>query len=427
MGTLLNQSDLYKHGIPAGPWSGARPNPPPAERQFHMEYGVVTKLPLNQVIANPNQPRKFFDPDALRELANSIQERGVMEPIIVRPKDGRFEIVAGERRYRASQLAGMPDIPAVIRELTDEEAMADSLLENFQREDLTVIERARAIEDLTRMMSLDDCARRLGCSTPTLKRHMELLDLPDVIQQELSLSPGKQQSHYVTEGHARALRTFNKEPGLQIRLLEKLKVERLSVEELERLIEALQRAPERTEAFLRIPLTATEDLLRRSGVKLEKRRNFKRRTAEQYLQSFQKQSAAFTHLLDDEVTRYLNQEQMNQLLANGTQLLEDVEEFVRMVRRDLLAQDYGFAETYVFCSLCGRRELVGCGKCSICGTILKRCADCGHYDSNYQQCGFYGHYIYGSESEMPMEESHSTNCEKYVPRVEVRPKITSIL
>lgn len=403
--------------------------PPVSESRGQTNNGAlfVTNLKLDAVFPNPNQPRKYFDPDALRELANSIRERGVMEPIIVRPKDGRYEIVAGERRYRASILAGKLEIPAVVREMSDEEAMADSLLENFQREDLTAIERARAIQDLTRMMPLEDCARRLGSSVSTLRRHMELLDLPAAVQAELSLPPSKQSTHFVTEGHARALRAFNHDQPVQIRLLEKLKVERLSVDELERLIEALQKAPERQEAFLRIPLAATEDLLRRSGVKLEKRRHFRRRTADEFLKSFDRAVSNLSHMLDDEVTRYLNQEQMNRLLASGTQMLEDLEGFVRMVRRDLISQDYGFAETYVFCSLCGRRELVGSGKCSICGTILKRCLDCGHYDAAYQQCGFFGHYIYSSEAEMPMEDSHSTNCEKYQPKVEVRPRITSEL
>jgi hypothetical protein len=111
---------------------------------------------------------------------------------------------------------------------------------------------------------------------------------------------------------------------------------------------------------------------------------------------------------------------MNQLLATSTQLLEDLEQFVRMVRKDLMSQDFGFMETYVFCGLCGRRELVGSGSCSVCGTILKRCADCGHYDSSYQQCSFYGYYIYASEAEMPQEESYSTRCEEYRPRVEIK-------
>jgi ParB family transcriptional regulator, chromosome partitioning protein len=388
---------------------------------------TVTCLPIEAIFPNPNQARKYFDPDALRELSASIKERGVLEPILVRPKDGRYEIVAGERRYRASKLAGLKEIPAMVREMSDEEAAADSLLENFQREDLTVIEKARALESLIQMMTQDEAAKRLGCSVSTVRRHLELLDLPPIIQDELSLPPSKQQMHAVTEGHARALRGMNHDYGTQVRVLDKVKRDRLNVDETERLIEAIQKAPERKEAFLRIPLDATEDLLRRSGVKLERRKNFKRRTSQEFLEAFQKQVSATSHLLDDEVTRYLNFEQMNQLLATGTSLLEDLENFVRTVRRDLIGQDYGFMETYVFCGLCGRRELVGSGKCSVCGSVLKRCVDCGHYDKNFQQCGFYGFYIYGSEAESPFEDSHSCGCDKYTPKVDVKPRVTAAL
>lgn len=383
----------------------------------------MTTLPLDRVVPNPNQPRKFFDESALQELANSIRERGVMEPIIVRPVNGHFEIVAGERRYRASLLAGQAEIPAVVRELTDEEAMADSLLENFQREDLTVLEKAKAIENLLTVMSAEECARRLGCSVSTVRRHLELLDLPPEIQAELSYAPGKQHQQAFNEGHARALRALKHDPGTQLRTLEKIKKEGLSVDEVERLIEAIEKAPERKEAFLRISLDASEEILRRSGIKLERRKTLKRKTAAEYLAQFQKQAQALTHSLDEDVTRYLNFEQMNHLLATGTTLLEDLEDFVRMVRRDLVSQDYGFMETYVFCGLCGRRELVGAGTCSVCGSVLKRCADCGHYDSSYQQCGFYGYYVYGSEADMPTEESHSFNCEQYKPRVEVKHRL----
>ncbi len=380
-------------------------------------------LPLETVVPNPNQPRKYFDTHALEELAASIRERGVMEPIIVRPKDGQYEIVAGERRYRASLIAGLHEIPALVRELTDEEAMADSLLENFQREDLTVIERANAIKGLLQCMSAEDCARRLGCSPSTLRRYLELLDLPPIVQAELSYPPGKQHENAVTEGHARALRPMNHDYGAQVRILDKIKRERLSVDETERLVEAIQKAPERKEAFLRIPLDATEDILRRSGVRLERRKHFKRRTAVEYLEAFQKQSSAITHLLDEDVTRYLNHEQMNQLLATGTTLLEDLEGFVRTLRKDLIAQDFGFMDTFVFCGLCGRRELIGSGSCSVCGSVLKRCVDCGHYDSNYQQCSFHGFYVYSSEAEMPTEDSYSSRCDNYTPRVEVKPKV----
>ncbi len=388
-----------------------------------MRESVVTSLPLESVFPNPNQPRKYFDPVALEELAASIRERGVMEPIIVRPKDDRFEIVAGERRFRASKLAGLIEIPAVVREMSDEEAMADSLLENFQREDLTVMEKARAIENLVKMMSQEECARRLGCSTSTLRRYLDLLDLPPAIQAELNYAPGKQHQQSFTEGHARSIRSLGTDYGTQIRVVDKIKRENLSIDDAERLVEAILKAPERKEAFLRISLDATEEILKRSGVKLERRKNFKRRTAAEYLATYQKQVTAITHLLDDDVTRYLNYEQMNQLMASSTQLLEDLENFARTVRRDLMSQDYGFMETYVFCGLCGRRELVGSGKCSVCGSVLKRCVDCGHYDSGYQQCSFYGYYIYGSEAEMPNEDSHCFSCQEYRPKVEVKHRL----
>lgn len=382
----------------------------------------LTTLPLDRVAPNPNQPRKHFDEESLRELAASILERGVMEPIIVRPVNGHFEIVAGERRYRASHLAGLKTIPAIVREASDEEALADSLLENFQREDLTVLEKAQAIQKLLELMPVERCARSLGCSPSTLRRYLELLDLPPIIQAELNHPPTKQQLQRVTEGHARLLRGLNHDPGTQLRVLEKIKSENLSVDETDRLLEAMQKAPERKEAFLRISLDATEEILRRSGMKLERRRNFKKKTAVEYMTGYQKQVTGLSHFLDEEVTRYLNVEQMNQLLATSTQLLEDLERFVRLVRNDLISQDFGFLETYVFCGLCGRRELVGSGCCSICGSVLKRCVDCGHYDSAYQQCGFHGTYIYGSEAEFPTESSPSFACQEYRPRVEVKPR-----
>ncbi|MBI3912181.1 MAG: ParB/RepB/Spo0J family partition protein [Armatimonadetes bacterium] len=376
-------------------------------------------LPLDQIVPNPNQPRKYFDEAALQELAASIRERGVMEPIVVRPKNDHYEIVAGERRYRASRIAGLAEIPAVIKELTDEEALAEALLENFQREDLTVMEKARAIQSLLQFMTVEAAARNLGCSNSTLRRYLELLELPQPIQDELCLPPAKQALSGFTEGHARALRGLSRDYPTQLRVLDKIKKERLSVDETERLVEAIRKAPQRKEAFLRISLDATEEILKRQGVKLERRKNFKRKTAAEFLAAYQKAVTALNHLLDDEVTRFLNFEQVNQLLASSTQLLDDLDKFVRAVRRDLVAQDFGFMETYVFCSLCGRRELIGSMKCSVCGTVLKRCCDCGHYDPTYQQCGLHGFYVYASEAECPTEDSQSHKCPDYKPRVEV--------
>jgi ParB family chromosome partitioning protein len=379
----------------------------------------VDSLTLDQINPNPNQPRKMFDEKALEELAESIRERGVMEPIVVRPKDGKYEIVAGERRYRASKLAGKTTIPAVVRDLSDEDAAAEALLENFQREDLTTIEKAKAIEGLLTFMSVDRCARSLGCSTSTLRRYMDLLELPECVQAELSLPPAKQQISGFSEGHARSLRAFNQDPELQQRLVEKIKGERLSVEQVERLIEAIQRAPERKEAFLRIPLDATEEIMKRSGQKLEKRKGFRTRTSAEFMKTVQKTANDLTLMLDEDVKRYLSEEDMNRLLATCTGLLEELDQFSRALRKDLMSENYGFMETYVFCGLCGRRELVGSLKCSVCGNVLKRCVDCGHYDPVYQQCALHGFYVYLSEAEQPNDDSVSYRCADYKPKVEV--------
>jgi ParB family chromosome partitioning protein len=374
---------------------------------------------LDQIVANPNQPRKLFDEAALEELAASIRERGVLEPIVLRPKDGGYEIVAGERRFRASRRVGLTEIPAVVKELTDEEALAEALLENFQREDLTTIEKARAIQGLLTFMSVEKCARSLGCSATTLRRYLDLLDLPERIQEELALTPNRQAAAGFTDGHARCLRALKDDYGTQLRLVEKIKQERMSIEQVERLIEAIRKAPDRKEAFLRIPLNATEEIMKRSGQRLEKRRALKKRTSAEYLKSVHKAVGDLSPLLDEDVMRYLTVEEMNQLLGACTGLLEELDQFSRSVRKSLMSNDFGFMETYVFCGLCGRRELIGSLTCTVCGNVLKRCCDCGHYDKVYQMCGLHGFYVYASEAESPNEESHSYRCEDYKPRVEV--------
>jgi len=198
-------------------------------------------IPLEQIIAGKNQPRQTFYEESLQELAQSIKERGVLEPIVVRPTaDGRYEIVMGERRYRAAQMAGLTEIPAIVRELSDEEAAADALLENFQREDLNPIERAQAIQKLLTMMSWEQVARTLGVSESTLRRHLELLELPQVIQQEL-MKPSSVNGNggAFTEGHARALLPLNKEASTQLRLVEKVSNEKLPIRDLEKIGNAI--------------------------------------------------------------------------------------------------------------------------------------------------------------------------------------------
>ncbi|SIN86710.1 ParB/RepB/Spo0J family partition protein [Halodesulfovibrio marinisediminis] len=161
-------------------------------------------LPLRVLQANPNQPRKQFDDAALEELAASIREKGVLQPLLVRPQvvggENIYEIVAGERRFRASQLAGIREVPVVIRELDDMETLAIALIENLQREDLTPLEEANALQELKDQFNLsqEELAKQVGKSRSAVANTLRLLQLPDMAQDALSAGT-------ITAGHARAI------------------------------------------------------------------------------------------------------------------------------------------------------------------------------------------------------------------------------
>ena len=161
-------------------------------------------LPLRLLQANPHQPRKQFDEKALEDLAASIREKGILQPLLVRPVHGvseiRYEIVAGERRFRASLLAGIRDVPVVIRELDDMETMAIALIENLQREDLTPIEEAKGLQELRDnfKLSQEELAKQVGKSRSAIANTLRLLQLPDMAQDALSAGT-------ITAGHARAI------------------------------------------------------------------------------------------------------------------------------------------------------------------------------------------------------------------------------
>ncbi|GBC96868.1 Chromosome-partitioning protein Spo0J [bacterium HR16] len=378
-------------------------------------------IPLEQIIAGKNQPRQTFYEESLQELAQSIKERGVLEPIVVRPTaDGRYEIVMGERRYRAAQMAGLTEIPAIVRELSDEEAAADALLENFQREDLNPIERAQAIQKLLTMMSWEQVARTLGVSESTLRRHLELLELPQVIQQEL-MKPSSVNGNggAFTEGHARALLPLNKEVSTQLRLVEKVRNEKLSIGDLEKIVNAIQEYPNKKEAFLRVPLHVTEEMLKHLGAHRERQRPYKPQTADQHLKNLQKACSAVSDLLDERVIEFINTQQMNQLLATTGELQHELEQFNQRVRTALQNKEYGFREVYIHCPLCGRVELIGSLRCSVCWTVLRRCYDCGNYDRTYERCAVTNAQIFISEAENPKEYSKSYKCPDYKPKFEV--------
>ena len=196
---------------------------------------TINEIPLEQIEANPNQPRREFDEDALQELANSINEIGIIQPITLRQvEDNKFQIIAGERRWRASQLAGLQAIPAYIRTIKDESIMELALVENIQREDLNAIEIALAYEHLLSAegMTQERVSERVGKSRTAITNYLRLLKLPAQVQMAL-------QKKEIDMGHARALLAIDS-PSLQIKLFREIQKHGYSVRKVEELAQKLK-------------------------------------------------------------------------------------------------------------------------------------------------------------------------------------------
>lgn len=193
----------------------------------------VEQIELKLIKPNPYQPRKIFDQQALEELSASIKEHGVLQPIMLRKKGSKYEIVVGERRFRASQLAGLNEIPAVVRNLDDREMMELAILENLQREDLTAIEEAEAYQKLMDTLDLtqEQLAFRLGKSRPHIANHLRLLVLPEEAKKAISAG-------VITMGHGKALLGLKKKKNIPL-ILEKTTKEQLNVRQLEALVQRL--------------------------------------------------------------------------------------------------------------------------------------------------------------------------------------------
>ena len=195
---------------------------------------TINEVPIEQIEANPNQPRREFDQIALEELANSIKQLGLVQPITLRQLDeSKFQIIAGERRWRASQLAGLTAIPAYIRTIKDENVMELALVENIQREDLNAIEIALAYEHLQekRGMTQERVAERVGKSRAAVANYLRLLKLPAQVQMAL-------QKKEIDMGHARALLSLNS-PSQQIKLFHEIQKNAFSVRKVEELCQQL--------------------------------------------------------------------------------------------------------------------------------------------------------------------------------------------
>lgn len=198
----------------------------------------AVKLKIMDIEPNRDQPRKIFDEDALAELADSIAKHGVIQPLLVRPMpDGSYQLVAGERRWRASRMAGLTEVPVVIKELSDDEAMALALIENLQREDLNAVEEAQGIKALMDTLSLtqDEAAERVGKSRPAVANALRLLKLPDSVI--ALVSDGK-----LSPGHARALLGFKDEQDI-IETADLIIEKELTVRDVEKLVKKRNKEP----------------------------------------------------------------------------------------------------------------------------------------------------------------------------------------
>ena len=199
-----------------------------------------TMVKVTMIEPNRDQPRKNFDEDALMELADSIKQFGLLQPILVQNKDTHYEIIAGERRWRAAKLAGLKEIPVIIKNLTDQELVEISLIENIQREDLNPIEEAQAYKRLISEFHLkqDEVAERVAKSRTAVTNSMRLLKLCDEVQQMLV-------NEMLTTGHARALLAIE-DPEDQYSVAQKVFDEKMSVRDVEKLVKNLHK-PEKAQ------------------------------------------------------------------------------------------------------------------------------------------------------------------------------------
>ncbi|ASS77050.1 nucleoid occlusion protein [Tumebacillus algifaecis] len=196
----------------------------------------VHQVPIDQIVSSPYQPRTIFDDERIEELAQTIRTHGMIQPIVVRKVGERYELIAGERRWRACTKLGMETIPAIIRELTDSQAASVALIENLQREGLTAIEEAVAYAQLLELHGLtqESLAQRLGKGQSTIANKLRLLNLPQAVQESLM-------ARKISERHARALLALGQEE-LQLKVLQEIVDKELNVKQTEIRVKALLEA-----------------------------------------------------------------------------------------------------------------------------------------------------------------------------------------
>ncbi|HEY4623950.1 ParB/RepB/Spo0J family partition protein [Solibacillus sp. FSL R7-0668] len=208
------------------------------EEAVHKE-DQVQQIAIAKILKNPFQPRKRFDEAAIEELAQSVHEHGIIQPIVVRKNEKKYEIVAGERRYRAAKLAGLTEVPVIVRDFNEQQMMEVAILENLQREDLTPIEEAEAYNSLIVNLNFtqEDLAQRLGKSRPHIANLIRLLQLPEAIRE--LVNEGK-----LSMGHGRALLGLKNKRRIP-EVANKVMKDHLNVRQLEKYIQDLNEAVSR--------------------------------------------------------------------------------------------------------------------------------------------------------------------------------------
>jgi len=198
----------------------------------------VRQIPIDKIVSSPYQPRTIFDDERIEELAQTISEHGIIQPIVVRKVGDTYELIAGERRWRATTKLGFETIPAIIRELSDQQAASVALIENLQREGLTPIEEAIAYQQLLELHGLtqESLAQRLGKGQSTIANKLRLLNLPQPVQESLM-------QRKISERHARALLSLGQaQEELQLKVLAEITEKELNVKQTEARIKSLQEA-----------------------------------------------------------------------------------------------------------------------------------------------------------------------------------------
>ncbi len=250
--------------------------------------GALQHVDIDLIDPSPFQPRTRFREEALEELARSIRSSGVIQPLVLRPMGTRYQLIAGERRWRAAQRAGLQRVPAVLRQVTDELALELTLVENIQREDLNPIEQARAFDRLMRdfQQTQDDVAERTGKDRATIANAVRLLKLEASLQE--MIEDGK-----ITAGHGRALLAI---PDGKTRLALAQRAARggLTVRQIERLASRKQRSPGTEEKSMGDPnlRAALEDLQRELGTRVTLRPHSKKRPGQLIIEYYNEQQLA---------------------------------------------------------------------------------------------------------------------------------------